>query len=125
MECNHCVAERTWTKVGAIHNGTPAQREALAAEFDCLEWQDVPCELPSYQGLAIKEAIRQLRLPRVCRVAESAALAPYALLGIECRYSNGPARVYLVDEGSRTVVIASDFWPASTRRTERIENNDC
>jgi hypothetical protein len=42
--------------------------------FDQLQWQDVPCDLPTMQGLGIKGMIQQLNLPPAVRVAWSAAV---------------------------------------------------
>lgn len=103
--------ERNWTTTGAAYNGTDEQRERLGRIFDSLQWQEIPCTLPMMQGEAIKAAIRELRLPKASHVADSHELAPYGLVAIRCHYKNGDAQVYILDEGVRLVVLASDFWP--------------
>lgn len=126
-------AQRTWTVVGHqwTHNGErnldvdswpdvydpdayhekrgrqPLVEKAIAA----LEWETVEGDKPMMPALSISECIKQLRLPRVSQVAISSDLAPYGFYGIESRYSNGRARVYVLDQGGILLPLASDFWP--------------
>ena len=105
---------RNWTLVGRDHNATDSQRKTLGAYFDHLEWQVIPQDgtltLPLMPGEGIASAIRELRLPKVSHVAVSNEMAPYGLYGVRARYKNGVAYVYLCDEGSNIVVLASDFY---------------
>jgi hypothetical protein len=103
----------TWTKTGEPIVPLDARPRAVLA-FDALEWQPVTDDLtlPACPGLAIKACIQELRLPRVSHVAHSPAFEPYGLLGIRAHYRNGVADVYVVDRGSDSVVVASDFTPA-------------
>ena len=105
--------ERTWMNVGKEYNASDKQKKYLARAFDGLEWQSIKggLEIAAIPGLAIKAAIRELPLPKVSHVATSNALAPYGLYGIRAHYRNGQADVYILDEGSRSLVLASDFWP--------------
>lgn len=103
--------ERTWTQVGKEH--TEGKEAELSKMFDRLKWQEIPCEMAFAPGEGIKQAIKQLRIPKVSHVADSHELAPYGLMGIKAHYKNGDAVVYLVDEGISVVVIASDFYPNS------------
>jgi len=107
--------QRTWTSVGHDHNGTEDQRARLAGMFSRLSWQEfvVGMEMPMMQGLGIQAAIKELRLPKVSHIADSNEMAPYGLYGIRCHYRNGMAQVYICDEGSQLVVLASDFEPAA------------
>lgn len=115
--------QRTWTTVGAelelerdddIPGGPrrfkPSQ-ERYARLFDGLKWEPAAGSKPMLPGLAIKEAIRELGIPKVSRIAISHELAPYGLYGIEGNYKNGRALVYLVDTGGKVTPIASDFYP--------------
>jgi hypothetical protein len=102
---------RTWTTVGAGHSRGNETR--LGKILDALSWTEIPpagvCE-PAMPALAIMGAIRELRLPGVTHYAISHALAPFGLVGIRAHYADGRADVYVVDEGSQLVVLASDFY---------------
>jgi len=110
------VMERSWTDKGVEHNGTPEQKEQLAGMFDRLEWLDTSqgLTMAMMPGEGIKAAIEELRIPKVSHVADSHEMAPYGLYGIRGHFSNGRADVYLCDEGSSLVVLASDFYPNAT-----------
>jgi len=103
--------ERNWTSVGE-QEVCPPLRDIFLAEVETLEWHRLPCDdAPMMQGEAIKAAITQLRLPKVSRVAWNGVfLNRMAVLGIECQYKNGRCRVYLLDTGTHTLPIFSDFW---------------
>ncbi len=104
--------QRNWTEVGREH--TDGNREFIGEFFDRMQWQELGTggiEAPMMPGEGIKSMIRELRIPKVSRVAWSNDMAPYGLYGVEGNYTNGQARVYAVDEGSRLVVLCSDFWP--------------
>lgn len=107
------LMERTWTTRGCEYNGTNEQKTALAGMFDRLQWQEIGqgITVPMMPGEAIKEAIVQLRLPKVSHIALSNEMAPYGLVGIRAHYKNGRADVYLCDEGTNCVVLCSDFYP--------------
>ena len=113
---------RNWTDIGKPYT---QGNEAMIGEYlDRLVWRNLPVTLPMMQGLGINEAIRRLRLPNVQRVTESADLAPFGLLGVECRYSNGMARVYLLDTGDECVVLASDFEPTPAKQHGRTQEQN-
>ena len=99
--------ERTWTEVGKEH--TKNKQEEVAAMIDRLEWQSIPCTMPMGPGEGLKSVIKELRIPKVSHVAFSHEMAPYGLMGVKAHYKNGDANVYMVDEGSNIVIIASDF----------------
>jgi len=113
---------RTWTTVGEdayefeLEDGTVLDQAVVAAAIDALEWQDVPkrgkTRLAAMPALGITAAIEELRIPKVSKFSISTDLAPYGLYGIEGNYSNGRARIYVLDRGSDLLPMASDFWPA-------------
>ncbi len=105
--------QRTWTSVGSEHNADDSKRARLAAMFDRLEWQELKPDTVEAMmpALGIRAAIKELRIPKVSHYAISRELAPYGLYGIRGHFTNGQAEVYLCDEGSRMVVLASDFHP--------------
>lgn len=98
---------RTWTEVGKNH--TDNKQGKIGAMLDRLEWHSLPYTMGAMPGMGIKEAIKQLKLPKVSHVSCSHELAPYGLLGVKAHYKNGDVKVYLVDEGIGLVVIATDF----------------
>lgn len=110
--------ERTWTDIGkqdlasiAPDDSDEIQRALVERSIENLTWESVEGAKPMLPGLGIKECIKQLRLPKVSQVAISHDLAPYGFYGIEARYKNGRARVYVLDRGTDLIPLASDFWP--------------
>ena len=101
--------KRTFTEVGKEHS--EGKEAELAGMFDRLDWQPIPCDMAAMPGLGIKEVIKQLHIPKVSHVASSHELAPYGLMGIRAHYKNGSAQIYMADEGTGIVILASDFWP--------------
>lgn len=102
---------RTFTTIGAEYTTTPEQRAELAAAIDALVWHPLPHTMAFMPGEAIKEACRVFRLNPV-KVADSHALAPFGLVGIETHHCNGIARLFLIDVGTEIVPLCSDFEPA-------------
>ena len=105
--------KRNWTSVGADYNDTPEQKKHLSDIFDGLSWGELKqgLSLPMGPGMAIEEAIKELRIPKPSHYALSNELAPYGLIAIRGHFKNGRADVYLLDEGHQCVVLASDFHP--------------
>lgn len=103
------VKQRTWTKVG--ERFTRGKRDKVGKMMDRITWHKLPYTMGAMPGMAIKAAIKQLRLPKVSHVASSHEMAPYGLLGIAAHYKGGVAHIYLVDTGVDVVPIASDYYP--------------
>ncbi len=103
--------ERTFTQVGKEH--TEGKEEELAGMFDRLDWQTIPCTMAMAPGEGLKAVIKEMRIPKVDRVAYSHELAPYGLMAVQAHYKNGDATIYMADEGSNIVILASDFYPKS------------
>ncbi len=101
--------ERTWTEVGKEH--TENKHGEISAIIDRMEWHGLPYTMGAMPGMGIKEVIKQLGIPKVSHVAISHELAPYGLMGVKAHYKNGEATIYMVDEGTGIVIIASDFYP--------------
>lgn len=101
--------KRTWTEVGGKY--TDGNHGKFSAMFDRMAWQSIPCTLPMAPGEALKEVIKELRIPKVDQVAYSHELAPYGLMGLKAHYLNGDATVFMADEGDSIVILASDFYP--------------
>lgn len=69
--------------------------------------------LPMMQGMAINEAISQLKLPKVSEVAifgdiTSGSGHAYGLYGIKCEYKNEFVTVYIADDGCDVIPVAMD-----------------
>ena len=109
---------RTWTTVGTE---LVDDQERFGRLFERLEWEPAAGEKPMGPGLAILEVVKELRIPRVARIAISHELAPHGLYGIEGHYKDGRARVYVVDLGTKLVPVASDHWPEPAGYLERLE----
>jgi hypothetical protein len=75
-----------------------------------MEWRTLPCEMGMGPGMAIKEAIKAFKIPKVSRVATSSEIAPYGLLGVEGNYKNGRCQIFLVDDGLSVTPIRTDFY---------------
>jgi hypothetical protein len=107
--------QRTWTKIGADY--TASIEHVWAAKFDELEWITLPKDgkgltLPMCQGEAIKAAIKELRIPKVSHIAWNGVYGSgYGVYGIRGHYKNGAAEIFILDEGSRIVVLCSDLYP--------------
>lgn len=103
--------KRTWTTVG--REVVPDdKREEVGRYLDAMEWVDpTGRSFGLSPGMAIKEAIKELQIPRVTHVATDNAMAPFDLLGIRAHYKNGRADIYMVDRGTDCVIIATDFYP--------------
>ncbi len=125
--------QRTWMNIGASYT-TPERRPDVLRAIASLEWQDVtsgePMQAPVSPGLAINACIRELRMPRVDQVAwhgsasavdwhdrDKAEGEHYAIYGIQANYQNGRARLYVIDIGTATIPLASDFWPPANEKT--------
>jgi hypothetical protein len=113
--------QRTWIGVGARYT-TPKRRPDILRAIASLEWHEVDggesVQPPAAPGLAIKLSIRAMRLPQVDQIAwhGSASVVDwreqhYAIYGMQGHYSNGRARLYVIDVGTVAVPLASDFWP--------------
>jgi hypothetical protein len=100
------IPELTWTTVGADFE---TFRPEILAAIDTIEWRPLEGSWPASPGLGIQEVIRQLRLPRVQQagIATDVIDDRYSLYGIEAQYTNGRARVFVIDTGSCLTPVAS------------------
>lgn len=108
-------------KVGAAHYASEEQRAEVERIIAGLTWHEMPVsDVPACPGLAIREVIAQLDLPKVTRVAWGGLIeepdpadprwtAAYELLGIEANYSNGTAQLYVLDKGGECTPLCADF----------------
>lgn len=117
--------QKNWTTVGAAFTGEQ-DRERLVEEIATLDWHDFDPEgmrLPFMPGEGIRafvdetcgwKGVRKLAWNGAIDYpdpADRSMTAHYGLYGIEKWYANGMARIYLLDTGTSTLCIRSDFWP--------------
>ncbi len=113
--------ERNWTEIGKEAYGAQVDawiidKQVIAAAIDSMRnsWLNVDAawvHVAIMPGLGIQTAIKELRLPKVSAYCLSNELAPYGLYGVEANYTNGRARVYILDRGSDMLPLVSDFYP--------------
>jgi hypothetical protein len=109
------MTKRDWTNVGRKegYSGTPETDAKISKAIERLKWMEVEShrEVAMMPGMAINEAIRQLRIPKVSHYAVSHELAPYGFVGIRGHYVNGDVDVFLVDGGDAVTPVCMDFTP--------------
>lgn len=112
------VPERDWLNIGAEY---AEHREQIEGEIGVLTWHSPPPkQVAMMPGLAIKACIEQLNLPPVTALAIDGCvdvpdppdgMAHYSLYGIEARYRQGVARVYVLDTGTGVTPLCVDrYW---------------
>jgi len=122
---------RDWMKVGQKYyeNRQPELERAIRS----LKWivldYDNPPSLPMSQGLGLKHAIAELRLPKVDMIAWNGGYFefpdgpgfPHAMdskgygtiLGIQAHCKDCDVRVYLLNHGDGITPLACDVWEKS------------
>ena len=100
--------KRTWTEVGEEY--TRGKQGDIAAMIERMDWRTLPCEMGLGPGMAIKEAIKSFKIPKVSCVATSNEMAPYGLLAVEGNYKNGRGQIFMVDDGLSVTPICTDLY---------------
>lgn len=134
MTTTTATPERTWLSVGAELVERIGGQATVEAAVDALEWQPIPDDdgaaplLGFSQGYAIRAAIKELRLPNVSAIADSTIECPGTdgedgfypgFYSIEANYTNGRARIYLVDTGLKLVPVMSELYSPEQDEFER------
>lgn len=107
------AAVRSWTEVSREYTHTHAQRFEISRLINGITWEQFSSNMavPAMQGAAIRETIKQLQIPKVSAISwDGVYMDRFALLGVEGNYTNGRARIYVLDIGSEVIVLASDLW---------------
>lgn len=106
------------TRIDWLENGksrgetdTPQGQARIIQAMAEIEWQELPLQAPMMAGIAINEAIKQLKLPRVTHIAISHELAPYGFYGIRTHYSDADVDVFLLDRGSDCFPVCTEVTP--------------
>jgi hypothetical protein len=118
--------ERTWLEVGKNYT-SGKDRDRVEAAIEALQWHPPTGEGPMSPVLTLESVVTELRLPKVSAIAwgggdanvltypDGPETATDTVLGVESNYSNGRARLYVLDTGVAAVPLASDFpVPASS-----------
>jgi hypothetical protein len=123
--------ERTWLEVGKDYT-SGKDRDRVAAAIEALQWRPPTGEGPMSPVLMLQAVVSELRLPKVSAIAwgggeanvleypDGPDTATYSVLGVESNYTNGRARLYVLDTGVGAVPLASDF-PVSASSYEPAE----
>jgi hypothetical protein len=109
-----------WAESGREYNSTEQQRARILGAVAALAWVDLrPGVQLTLTAASILEACEQdMGLPATRRYAESGALAPFALVGVE--YKPVPivgmdglhrVRVMYLDTGLRAVPVLIEYHP--------------
>lgn len=85
--------------------------DAIKTAVLAIEWKEAPITMGFSQGYAIREAIKEFKVPDVSHVGESIALAKYGFYGIRGHYSNGIVQLYFLDIGTAIVPVATELIP--------------
>ena len=107
--------KRTYTNIGQsikTEHGccTP---KIIDKAINTLEWVAVTSitSLPMSQGLAIKEIIKECKIPKVSHVAYMGSIVGYyGFYGIRGHYKNGTAEIFVMDTGTECTIMASDYY---------------
>jgi hypothetical protein len=86
-----------WMSIGKEY--WEGRQDAIKGYCETIEWQELPCKMSFAGGFAIKQIIKEQRIPNVSHVAESHQMAPYGLIGIRASYKNADVEIFAVDEG--------------------------
>jgi hypothetical protein len=86
-----------WLNVGREH--WEGNQDKITAIIGRMTWKSLPCDMGFMQGEAIKEIIKEFKMPGVSHVSDSHELAPYGFLGIRAHYSNADVELYAIDNG--------------------------
>lgn len=110
--------KRTWTQHSKI-NSTKAQKTALANAIDRMEWVSPKSQLSMSSAYVVAAMISEFDIPNVSAVSGDGRYSvlgrAYNLIGVEGNYSDGRVRVYAIDDGSKLIPIATDFWSNEAR----------
>lgn len=113
MEATECTIRTDWTDVGKedLLSHTEESRAQIRNEIERLTWHDFepPMELPFMQGEGIRNAIRNLRIPKVSRIAwDGCVFGSFGLYGITGHYKNADVDVYIIDSGDHITPVCID-----------------
>jgi len=97
-----------FTGIGNEYTGTEEGKAALIKAIEALEWistpkvGEPPITLPMMQGMALKDIIREWKIPAVA-IAHAPYVGGTGLLAVRTTLGQ---EIYLVDEGTAVVPVA-------------------
>ncbi len=86
-----------WLNVGREY--WEGNQDIVLAAIKMMTWEELPFSMGFSQGYAIKEIIKEFKIPKASHIADSHELAPYGLLGIRAHYTNADVDLFFVDDG--------------------------
>lgn len=102
---------RNYTEIGKEYN-----KNDIDVAINQINWKDFrTTDLPFMQGEAIKQVISTCNIPLkgIKRMALHNSInhngETHSLYGLDVKYKNGNAKIYIADSGCEVVVVASDF----------------
>lgn len=108
-----------WMQVGKEYLKTDKDTATVLNEKDRLKWMPLVngMSLPFMQGSAIKNAIKELGLPKVSAIAYGGGFglsvepgAGYGFYGIEANYKDCVIRIHLLDNGCSCTPLFIDVY---------------
>lgn len=101
-----------WTKVGEEYKD---YRDKILKIIKDVQWYLPTGSFPMGQGMAIKNVIREFKVPKVDKVGYSQETfgtkeepgASYSIVAVQGNYKDGPVRIYAVDAGNELVPVAT------------------
>ena len=104
--------KRTYTNVGA----SEYDKEDIDNSIKEIDWEDFRItNLPFCQGSALNSIIKGCNIPisKISKMALHGAIKnTHGFYGLDVKYKNGQAHIYIADNGCSTCVVASDFMEA-------------
>ena len=102
-------------KTGKEYTETEEQRTRLTVAISEIKWHPFKpgVHLPAMPGLAIKEVIKKLHIPKVSMVGYGHGLAPYGLIAVMGTWKDGAHIIYWLDTGTGIKPIAEEPGPCA------------
>ena len=114
--------KRTFTEVGKLSGYTPEEIENAISRID---WEVFRRDnLPFCQGEAIRKVVNGCNIPlkKISRMALHGVIKEsHGFYGLDVKYKNGQAQIYMADNGCEIVILATDFTPLT--EAERVKQS--
>lgn len=110
---NMLAAVRTWASDDKQFTYEHGQRFAISRAIGNLTWHPfrTRMKMPVVHRVTIRETIKKMQIPGITALAWNGVyLDSFVILGIEGNYSNGRARIYVLDHEGKAIVLCSDLW---------------
>lgn len=99
---------RTYTKVGKDYT-----QEEIDSSISWIDWENFRRDnLPAGQGECLKQVIKECNIPlsKISKMSLHGVIKnTHGFYGLDVKYKNGQAQIYIADNGCSACVVASDF----------------